>query len=265
MCKRCYSFPPSYALNFTVLLIITDIRTTSHILTNLFYLSPTRHFLYVTGEYHGVFYAFRIHPPVTNQDYFLHFVLLTIFLLADAKGTGHSAQPSHTFEHLSCFLPGLLALGAHTLPLTDLASIGIDLNELAQDLNTESKADYARLSEYNLRDVHLWAAEGLAQACYLTYADQPSGLGPDEVVVYGIPDRSKPHAQVLGGERWIDALDAWKRSGGRGTPPGLEPMPAVMYSEKDRMNGPGRGKPLRDYGLRKTGYLLRPEVSFSLR
>ena len=28
-----------------------DIRTTIHILTNLLFLSPTRHFLYVTGEH----------------------------------------------------------------------------------------------------------------------------------------------------------------------------------------------------------------------
>ena len=109
--------------------------------------------------------------------------------------------------------------------------------------------------------MHLWAAEGLAQACYITYADQPSGLGPDEMVVFATPDRKKPNVQVLGGERWVDALESWKRSGGRGVPPGLAPTPPVRYSEEDRMNGPGKGKPLRDYGLRKTGYLLRPEVS----
>jgi hypothetical protein len=121
------------------------------------------------------------------------------------------------------------------------------------------------MSKYNLRDVHLWAAEGLAQACYLTYVDQPSGLGPDEIVVYGTPDRSKPNNQVLGGERWFDALEAWKRSGGRGTPPGLTPTAPVIYTEKERIYGPAKGRPLRDYGLRKTGYLLRPEVSFFLQ
>lgn len=202
------------------------IRATTHILTNLFYLSPTRHFLYVT----------------------------------DAIGAGHSARPSHTLEHLSCFLPGLLALGAHTLPLTNLASIGINLNELAKDLNAESKADYAKLSEYNLRDVHLWAAEGLAQACYLTYADQPSGLSPDEIVVYATPDRSKPHLRVSGGWRWFDTLEEWKRSGSRGAPPGLTPMSAAIYSEEDRMKGPVKGAPLRDYAVKKTRYLLRPET-----
>lgn len=188
------------------------------------------------------------------------FSYLLIRLLADTTGTGSSTLVSHTFEHLSCFLPGLLALGAHTLPLDNLASMGINLNELAKDLNAESQANYAKLNEYNLRDVHLWAAEGIAQACYITYADQPSGLGPDEIVV---KDSSKQDVRVPGGLRWFDALEAWKRSGGRGTPPGLAPVPAVIYSEEDRMNGPSKGKPLRDYALRKTGYLLRPEVSFS--
>jgi len=140
--------------------------------------------------------------------------------------------------------------------------MGINLDDLAKDLSPESQIDYAKLSKFNLRDIHLWAAEGLAQACYLTYADQPSGLGPDEIVVYGTPDRNSPNNQILGGERWFDALEAWRRSGARGTPPGLTLTPPVIYSENERINGRGRGKPLRDYGLRKTGYLLRPEVNF---
>jgi mannosyl-oligosaccharide alpha-1,2-mannosidase len=140
--------------------------------------------------------------------------------------------------------------------------MGISLNDLAKNLSRDSQADYARLSEFNLRDVHLWAAEGLAQACYLTYADQPSGLGPDEVVVYGVPDRNKPHIQVLGGELWIDALEAWKKRGARGTPPGLSLISPVIYNKEDKGYDPRKGKPLRDYGLRKLGYLLRPEVSY---
>jgi mannosyl-oligosaccharide alpha-1,2-mannosidase len=194
-----------------------------------------------------------------------YLLIPTSVYLTDTTNSDRIIRPSHTFEHLSCFLPGLLALGARTLPLTNLASIGINLNDLAKDLSAESKADYARLSEFNLRDVHIWAAEGLAQACYLTYADQPSGLGPDEMVVYATPDKKRPNARVLGGKRWIDALDAWKRSGARGVPPGVAPTPAVVYSEEDRMNGPDKGEPLRDYALRKIGYLLRPEASCSLQ
>ncbi|KAJ7590997.1 glycoside hydrolase [Mycena floridula] len=52
--------------------------------------------------------------------------------------------------HLSCFLPGLLALGVHTL-----------------DLSPEDE------------ERHRWAAHGLAYSCYIGYADQLSGLGGD--------------------------------------------------------------------------------------
>ena len=48
---------------------------------------------------------------------------------------------SHEFEHLSCFLPGLLALGVYTLP----------------ELSHRDK------------DLHMWAARGLAY----TLAQQP--------------------------------------------------------------------------------------------
>lgn len=76
--------------------------------------------------------------------------------------------PSRTFEHLSCFLPGLLALGAQQLPESAFAPF----------------SDYAepdRLPSELVR--HLWAAEGLAIACGTVYEDMPCGLGPDEVSV----------------------------------------------------------------------------------
>lgn len=62
--------------------------------------------------------------------------------------------PSYRFEHLSCFFPGLLALGVHTLDL--------------------AKEDKER---------HLWAAKGLAYTCYVLYQDQATGIGPDDVVM----------------------------------------------------------------------------------
>lgn len=204
--------------------MLPDIRTTTHILTNLFYLSPTRNFLYVT----------------------------------DTK----DMRPSHTLEHLSCFLPGLLALGAHTLPLDDLASMGINLDNLAKDMQPDFKADYAKISAYDLKDLHMWAAEGLAQTCYLTYADQPVGLGPDEVMIYSTPDHTRPNHRVLGGERWIDVLDKWKASGSRGVPPGLSQKAPVVYTtEKERLRLLAKEKVERDYHVVKSGYLLRPEVS----
>ncbi|RDB31115.1 Endoplasmic reticulum mannosyl-oligosaccharide 1,2-alpha-mannosidase [Hypsizygus marmoreus] len=84
------------------------------IITNLLYLTPTRHLLYVT-----------------DMNY---------------------KTPTHNLEHLSCFLPGVLALGAYTLELPE-----------------------------KTRTLHQRAAEGLAYTCYTTYADTTTGLGPDGV------------------------------------------------------------------------------------
>ncbi len=57
------------------------------------------------------------------------------------------ASISPVFEHLVCFLPGTLALGLTVLDLTP------------ED-----------------RQLHEWAAHGLANTCYISYADQ--GYGP---------------------------------------------------------------------------------------
>lgn len=123
-------------------------------------------------------------------------------------------RPSHVFEHLSCFLPGLLTLGAATLPLS------------SED-----------------RELHMWAAEGIAYSCWITYADHDTGLGPDEVTMN--PWDDDPHKG-----RWLPHLEEWKTSGRPGgTPPGLAEAPIV----KDRAE--------RDYAPRKTEYLLRPEVN----
>ena len=143
----------------------------SAIIRNLLYVSPTRGLLYVTDTVGGA--------------------------------------PSHTFEHLSCFLPGLLALGAHRLP----ASV---------------------LSERE-RALHAWAAQGLAQTCWATYADAETGLGPDEVVF------------AAGGRRWAELVAEWEAAGRPGgVPPGLG-APSVERKQ-------------RDYRAMKPGYFLRPEV-----
>ncbi|KAF9218503.1 seven-hairpin glycosidase [Gyrodon lividus] len=124
------------------------------IIENLFYLSPTRNLLYVTD---------------TDQG-----------------------SPSRKLEHLSCFLPGLLALGAQTLALPP--------------------ADH---------ELHEWAARGLAYTCYISYAESASGLGPEEVVMDAWP------ASGRFAGRWIDQVHAWIQNGRQGgVPPGLhEPVP----------------------------------------
>ncbi|KAG7093958.1 hypothetical protein E1B28_007591 [Marasmius oreades] len=191
------------------------IRMTTHLITNLLYLSPSRHLLYVTDSSHG--------------------------------------QPTHTFEHLSCFLPGLLVLGVHTLPLDNLPSLGIDLNDLAAGgLFNEASQEYRLLKTYNLKELHMWAAEGLAQTCWLSYADQPTGLGPDEMIFRTTSRHAYP---------WMDAIEHWRKSGSRGAPPGIGDKRAVALTREQRLKGDAR---TRDYVLKKSGYLLRPETIESL-
>ncbi|CCM04172.1 uncharacterized protein FIBRA_06334 [Fibroporia radiculosa] len=155
------------------------LHVANSVIENLLYITPNRRLLYVTD---------------TNND-----------------------NPSHKFEHLSCFLPGLLALGAHTLDLP------------ARDAQ-----------------IHMWAAEGLAYTCWMTYADQPSGLGPDEVNMVPMP---KSDENPRGG-LWVDHLERWERTRSP-VPPGLERVPPLLQGE-------------RDYSMRKPGYFLRPEAVESM-
>ncbi|KAF7798520.1 hypothetical protein EIP86_009741 [Pleurotus ostreatoroseus] len=60
-----------------------------------------------------------------------------------------TVNPDNNLQHLSCFIAGLFALGAATIPDVDPR--------------------------------HAWAAEGLAHTCWITYADSVTGLGPERV------------------------------------------------------------------------------------
>ncbi len=115
-------------------------------------------------------------------------------------------KPSHTFEHLSCFLPGMLMLGVHTLS-----------DKLTPEQATK----------------HKWAARGLAKACWLTYADMPSGLGPDEVTM-----------QKEGSLAWVRAYAEWQQKGGEGDAPG------------SRETEPEPDPYLRNYKVRKPSFCL---------
>ncbi|KDR80608.1 hypothetical protein GALMADRAFT_240949 [Galerina marginata CBS 339.88] len=209
------------------------LRATTYIISNLLYLSPTRKLLYVTDSTTP---TFDRHEP-----------------------------PSHIFEHLSCFLPGLLALGAHTLPLDNLAELGIDFESLGNEATYGlAGRAYTRLKHYNLKDLHLWAAEGLAQTCWVTYADQPTGLGPDEVVMETSVGKTSwkwtdgASSTRQGTHLWMDMVEKWAESGRRGIVPGLaDPRPI----KAERLGGKGAS---RDYLLRRPGYLLRPETVESL-
>ncbi|KAK7028816.1 hypothetical protein VNI00_014829 [Paramarasmius palmivorus] len=177
------------------------LQATNAIINNLLYLSPDRDFLYVTDT--------TFTPSHTNSN--------SNSNTDSPESNPNITQkhtPTHTFEHLSCFLPGLFALGTTTssaLPFT----------------STEE------------RELHTWAAEGLGYACWLSYADQETGLGPDEMVVTSSSSSGK----------WVDALAEWRaKDKGKGRPPGLREVPPE--------GSIGR----RGYTNRKQTYLLRPET-----
>ncbi|KAJ6607001.1 glycoside hydrolase [Mycena sp. CBHHK59/15] len=141
------------------------LRAVDSIIDTLLYVTPKRNLLYVTDVANGM--------------------------------------PSFKFEHLSCFLPGVLALGVHTLDLP-----------------------------FTTKELHSWVAEGIATTCWMTYADQASGLGPDEMHM------TRPPAPYSGG-KWTTVLADWEAAG----------RPAPTLDDNTR-----------DYRADKTTYLLRPEA-----
>jgi len=125
---------------------------------------------------------------------------------------------THRLEHLSCSLPGLLALGVHTL------GISLPLRE---------------------RELHLWAAQGLAYTCWMTYRDQSSGLGPEEVQMEAWLDEE---GEPMG--RWMAHFEEWEKSGKKGNgPPGTKQYEETVSAVTDR-----------EYIALRPWYLLRPEV-----
>ncbi|KAI0675938.1 seven-hairpin glycosidase [Trametes maxima] len=188
--------------------------TTNEVLTRLLYITPHRELLYTTD---------------TN---------------------GASFVPTHKFEHLACFFPGLLALGAHTLNLT-LA----DIDPAA--LSPEARRQHALLAKYDLNALHMAAAEGLATSCWLMYADQPSGLGPEVVDMAYTPGDAK----VRSGTLWIDAVEEWYSAGAQGPIPGTgekKPIPYTLGATVKTPQAPW------DYVVRRSDYFLRPETIESI-
>lgn len=174
-------------------------QTVNRILTSLLYVSRKRGLLYVT-------------------DTFLSSI---------------NPRPTHKFEHLSCFLPGVLALGAHTLP-----DSAFKQRKSFEDRPT--LIEEVELSRHNWRELHMLAAEGLAQTCYRMYADQPSGLGPNEVLFNDAADKK---------DLWIRRIGEWRRSGKWGLAPGIGARRAASDNWQDK-----------DYKLQAPEYSLRPEV-----
>ncbi|THU86220.1 glycoside hydrolase family 47 protein [Dendrothele bispora CBS 962.96] len=154
------------------------LKAANSIIDHLLYITPDRELLYVTDS--------EIYRPPRDDDD----TTATATTTETENPNGIRHNPSHTFEHLSCFLPGLLALGTHTLDL--------------------SPADKER---------HEWAAIGLGYTCWLTYADQATGLGPDEVTMkHWLKDEEG---------LWVNQLEEWEKKGRpTGRPPGLREGPS---------------------------------------
>lgn len=125
----------------------------------------------------------------------------------------HNGEPAHRHDHLSCFLSGTLALGAQLIPVEYL--------------------------DDQTRQLHRWAARGIAMTCFTLYIDQESHLSPDIVVFDEAPAK-----------KWVDEVRAWNSSWIKWNPepPGLREVPAK------------KGTTGRDYRITDERYLLRPEV-----
>jgi len=171
------------------------IRATRGILETLFYLSPTRNLLYVTDTWAGI--------------------------------------PSRKFEHLSCFYPGLLALGAQSL------------------------ASEMSISERD-KTLHRWAAEGLAHTCWTMYGESESGLGPEEAEFHSRFMKGVPKTKTWE-ERWIRSVWKWEDEGSPGgKPPGVAHLSGLIMKDSKESGAK------RDYIIRTAHYYLRPETIESI-
>lgn len=96
------------------------------------------------------------------------------------------------------------------------------------------------------REMHRWVAQGLAYTCWVVYADQISGLGPDAV------------RMADGGKLWIKEVWEWESEG---RPETVNNVTGAMERVPPGVREPGqRQKSQRDYAVADTAYYLRPEV-----
>ena len=166
----------------------TDMKSLRGLIQNLMYISKTRHLLYITDI--------------------------------------SQSRPSGRMEHLSCFFPGLIALGLHILPDSVYES-------------TDEKL------------IFQYAAEGLTYTCWVLYADQATGVGPD-IVTFGPYSTDEYNIDDWESGRWINHVNEWFD---RGKPKG-------QLKGVHNLSPPRRGEldlPL-DYEHHDTRYLMRPEV-----
>lgn len=199
---------------------IIDLKSVQGMIDNLLHLSVTRNLLYVT----------------------------------DLTGM----RPSGKMEHLSCFLPALLALGAKLLDPGYQWPLDAHLQH--QNGSYEMPTD-ARAKLKSTLDLHMLAAKGLATTCYALYTETPSGIGPNEVVFEGpIPDTA-PRRRNYGLAKWKHRVDEWEANGRKGVLAGTDLMGWELHANETAYDA---GERKVDYSIRNGVYLLRPEVNINL-
>ncbi|KIM22542.1 glycoside hydrolase family 47 protein [Serendipita vermifera MAFF 305830] len=187
---------------------------------------------------------------------------------------GSWATPSGQFEHLSCYMPGVLALGARLLdpefpwdhrhrhhprsPLESPLNVSSSEYQPPYSHRLRSRAP-VHVDQEQLRrtlDLHMRAAEGLAYTCWSMYASTKTGIGP-ETVTFHSPD---PPEHLEGSQwltrdrynpvKWGPRVDKWERSGRQGPLVGTDRTTEDgIFAEADK-----------DWTLRDERYLLRPEA-----
>jgi hypothetical protein len=155
------------------------------------------------------------------------------------------ANPSGEMEHLSCFLPGVLALGARLLdpeyPWLDRLS-----SRIRPRAPLPSDADGLRAK----LDLHMRAAVGLAHTCWVMYDDMPTGIGAEAIRFhFGPVPKGALARNTYESLRWGPRVAEWERNGRVGPLVGTEGWDMSPLEEPE-------------WRARDSRYLLRPEVSY---
>ncbi|CCA71679.1 related to alpha-mannosidase [Serendipita indica DSM 11827] len=154
---------------------------------------------------------------------------------------GNWANPSGNMEHLSCYLPGVLALGAKVLhpdyPWPDQRSSRIMSRSPVPPRNLKAKLD-----------IHMRVAVGLAYTCWKMYDDTETGVGPENLHFYAPPKKNGTLTRdQYDPVRWGPKLASWERSGRVGPLVGTERWPTAKPKHQET-------------APRDQRYLLRPEA-----
>jgi mannosyl-oligosaccharide alpha-1,2-mannosidase len=155
-------------------------------------------------------------------------------------------------EHLSCYLPGVLALGAHLLD-PDHAMPGADDQITPSRVRRRAPVPFNHKKDIkNTLDIHMRAAIGLGYTCWRMYDDTETGIGA-EVIHFNAPvvppGETPPLTKhIYESRRWAPRLKEWDRRGRAWPLIGTEDWPTAMPENPE-------------YTTRNGHYLLRPEVS----